>query len=59
MKNPFKELLHQEELPQILREKVVDDINFIKLSIDMADLFLVKHPKTMQSFIQDDKEFKK
>lgn len=52
MNNPFKEILHQEELPKMLREKVMDDISFIKLAIDMADLFAVKCPETIENFFK-------
>ena len=44
MENPFKKLLHHEEVPKALKEKVINDIAFIKLSLDMADLFAVKYP---------------
>ena len=45
--NPFKEILHNEELPDVLREKVLNDVAMIKLSIDMADLFVVKYPNAI------------
>lgn len=44
MNNPFKEILENEQLPEIIRKKVIDDIDLINLSLDMADLFLVKSP---------------
>ncbi|WGH75326.1 hypothetical protein P8625_14815 [Tenacibaculum tangerinum] len=44
MDNPFKKILHNEELPKVLKEKVLDDVAMIKLSLDMADLFVVKYP---------------
>lgn len=47
MDNPFKKLLHNEELPQVLKRKVLDDVAMIKLTIDMADLFVVKYPNTI------------
>lgn len=47
MENPFKKILHNEEVPQILKEKVLNDVAMIKLSIDMADLFVVKYPNTI------------
>jgi len=57
MENPFKKLLHNEEVPKVLREKVINDISLIKLSIDLADLFVVKYPKTIEGFLNtnDDK----
>lgn len=47
MDNPFKEILHNEELPEVLKNKVLNDVAMIKLSIDMADLFVVKYPSTI------------
>jgi len=51
MENPFKKLLHNEEVPKVLREKVINDISLIKLSIDIADLFVVKYPSTIGEFL--------
>lgn len=47
MGNPFKKILHNEELPQVLKKKVLNDVAMIKLSIDMADLFVVKYPSAI------------
>lgn len=47
MDNPFKKILHNEELPEVLKKKVLDDVEMIKLTIDMADLFVVKYPNTI------------
>ncbi|WP_440882106.1 hypothetical protein [Tenacibaculum sp. C7A-26P2] len=47
MDNPFKKILHNEELPKVLKEKVLNDVAMIKLSIDVADLFVVKYPNTI------------
>lgn len=47
MENPFKEILHNETVPEVLKEKVINDISLIKLSIDLADLFAVKYPATI------------
>lgn len=47
MDNPFKKILHNEELPQVLKKKVLDDVAVIKLSIDIADLFVVKYPNAI------------
>ena len=52
MENPFKTLLHNEELPKVLKEKVMNDISFIKLSIDIADLFAVKHPQAIEDLLR-------
>jgi len=51
MDNPFKKILEQEELPKMLKEKVLNDISFIKLAIDITDLFVVKAPGTIESLL--------
>ncbi|WP_420552445.1 hypothetical protein [Tenacibaculum aiptasiae] len=51
MDNPFKKILHSEELPEVLKEKVLNDVAMIKLSIDMADLFVVKYPNTIADLL--------
>lgn len=56
MENPFKKILHHEEVPKTLREKVINDIALIKLSIDIADLFAVKYPSTIGEFLITEKE---
>jgi len=52
MGNPFKEILHQEALPQKLKGKVMSDISFIKLAIDFADLMVVKYPETIDDLLR-------
>lgn len=44
MENPFKKLLHNQEVPKVLKERVLNDVAMIKLTLDMADLFVVKYP---------------
>lgn len=56
MKNPFKQILADEKLPDIVREKVIKDINLINLSIDLADLFLVKNPDLFKTLFSDEEE---
>ena len=51
MDNPFKKILHNEELPEVLKKKVLNDVAMIKLSIDMADLFVVKYPNAIGDLI--------
>ena len=51
MDNPFKKILHNEELPRVLREKVLNDVAMIKLSIDLADLFVVKYPNSIADLL--------
>jgi len=60
MENPFKEILHQEALPETLKDKIMNDISFIKLSIDVADLFAVKYPTIVgELFTTSEKNSKK
>ncbi len=47
MDNPFKKILHNKELPEVLKKKVLNDVAMIKLSIDIADLFVVKYPNAI------------
>lgn len=51
MNNPFKKILHHEEVPEVLKQKVLNDIDMIKLSIDIADLFVVKYPTVLGSIL--------
>ena len=51
MENPFKKILHQEELPEALKKKVMGDVAMIKLTIEVADLFVVKYPKTIEDIL--------
>ncbi len=51
MENPFKKILHQEEVPKVLKKKVINDVAMIKLSIDVADLFVIKYPNTVESLL--------
>jgi hypothetical protein len=52
MDNPFKKILLNEELPEVLKEKVLNDIGMIKLSIDIADLFIVKYPSAIADLLK-------
>lgn len=54
MKNPFKQILADEKLPDLVKEKVIKDINLINLSIDLADLFLVKNPDLFKTLFDED-----
>jgi len=47
MDNPFKKILHNEELPEVLKKKVLNDVAMIKLTIEIADLFVVKYPNAI------------
>ncbi|MFV0304080.1 MAG: hypothetical protein ACK5IC_01200 [Moheibacter sp.] len=47
MENPFKKIVDNEKAPEILRDKVMQDVRLIKLSLDVADLFTVKSPSML------------
>lgn len=47
MENPFKQIIEHQQVPEVLRDKVMDDIRLIKLSLDMADLVAVKYPSSI------------
>lgn len=50
MENPFKTILANEKLPDKLKQKVMDDVALIKLSLEVADLVSVKYPSTLGNF---------
>ncbi|MHC5308555.1 hypothetical protein ACYSNM_00425 [Myroides sp. LJL116] len=57
MENPFKKILQDEKLPGYLKDRVIDNLNFIKLSLDVSELYTVKVPQALGSFIGEvDKE---
>jgi len=53
MENPFKKILQDEKLPDYLKDRVIDNLNFIKLSLDVSELYAVQVPKVVESFIGD------
>jgi len=61
MENPFKKIFEHQEVPKVLKEKVLNDVGMIKLTLDVADLFVVKYPSTMGSLLtlNEKKETKK
>lgn len=52
MKNPFKQIIHNEELPELVRRKVLEDIELVKLSLDLADLFAIKYPSSLEELLK-------
>lgn len=42
MENPFKQIIRDEKLPELLKQRVVDDIALIKLWLEFADLFAIQ-----------------
>jgi hypothetical protein len=51
MENPFKKILEHQEVPKVLKRKVLNDVGMIKLTLDVADLFMIKYPSTLGSFL--------
>jgi hypothetical protein len=47
MGNPFKKIIENQQVPEILREKVLNDIRLIKLTLDVADLISIKYPSSV------------
>lgn len=47
MENPFKKVINSEKLPDIIRDKVMDDINVVKLALDVTDLLTIKYPEAI------------
>lgn len=51
MENPFKSLIANEKLPETMKQKVMDDVALIKLSLEVADLVSVKYPDAIGNFL--------
>ena len=52
MENPFKKVINNEKLPDLIKKKVLDDINVIKLALDVADLLVIKFPETIGDLLE-------
>ncbi|MBP93703.1 MAG: hypothetical protein CMC55_06255 [Flavobacteriaceae bacterium] len=50
MENPFKKIVHNEQLPEIIKQKVLADIDVIKLALDVTGLITIKYPLAIQDF---------
>mgnify|MGYP003668482789 FL=1 len=59
MNNPFKKILFHQEVPIELKQKVLNDINLIKLLMDISDLFLIKFPSTLHGILNTNQNKKK
>ena len=55
MENPFKKILDYKEVPKVLKSKVLNDIDMIKLTLDIADLFVIKYPNTIGDILNGGK----
>lgn len=59
MENPFKKVINSEKLPDIIRDKVMDDINVVKLALDVTDLLTIKYPEAIDDIFNLSKKKKK
>jgi len=48
-------MIHHHSVPHVLKKKVLSDIGMIKLTLDIADLFLVKYPNTVGDLLKGTK----
>ncbi len=56
MENPFKKVIHSEKLPDIIKNKVMDDINVVKLALDVTDLLAIKYPEALNDIFNFSKK---
>lgn len=56
IENPFKKIIQEKELPEAMKDKVINNINLIKLSLELSELFLVSIPDVMFNFLETEKE---
>lgn len=59
MSNPFKKIVFHQEVPSILKQKILNDIDLLKLVMDMTDLFLIKYPNTLHGILNTNQNRKK
>lgn len=52
MVNPFEQIIRDEKLPELLKQRVVDDIALIKLWLEFADLFAIQVPDSLNEIIK-------
>lgn len=54
-KNPFKDLETNKEAPKEIKENMMNEIASIKLIMELGDLFFVKYPSVIESFLKNEK----
>lgn len=59
MQNPFKNIIEHQEVPEMLKERIMDDVRVIKLTLDLADLVSVKYPSSIFNILDTTKNNKK
>ena len=52
MENPFKKILKSEKISMDVKSKVLGDVERLKLVIELADLFMIKHPSTLNDILK-------
>lgn len=52
MSNPFKEIQENNTPSDDLRRRVLGDVDKIKLTLDIAELFLVQSPQIISSLFK-------
>lgn len=56
MENPFKKIIQEKELPDAIKDKVINNVNLIKLSLELSELFFVSVPDIAFKFFETEKE---
>ena len=56
MSNPFKEIQENKAPSEDLRRRVLGDIDKVKLTLDIAELFLLQSPQIITSLFKTDKK---
>lgn len=54
MSNPFKEIQEHNTPSEDIRRKVLGDVDKVKLTLDIAELFLLKSPQIITSLFKTD-----
>jgi hypothetical protein len=57
-KNPFKEILTQQEVPTEVKKNIMDEIASISLAFELTDLFTVKLTSVLESLFTENKKRK-
>lgn len=55
MENPFKNIISHEKLPDKIKDRVMSDVESIKLMLEIADLTLVEYPSVVNSIFKQSK----
>jgi len=52
MENPFKTILQDDKLSLAVKSKVMQDVEILKLALDFADLWAIKHPSVLNDILK-------